>query len=220
MILSLPRWQKNILRVLAGIALVAVVALAFTAGQVSERRDRPEASSAEVGFARDMQVHHAQAVDMSMILRENTDDEELRSIAYDIALTQQQQIGQMYAWLQSWGYPQDSGGVRMAWMGAAGAAGPAADGAMAGHDMQDMDAGALMPGMATPEQMAQLAQSTGPAAEKLYLELMIAHHAAGADMAQVAADQVTTDVVRSLAAKMVAGQTAEIKTLQSLLDQL
>ena len=44
----------------------------------------PEESSAEAGFARDMQVHHGQAVEMSLIIRERTDDPEIRLLALDI----------------------------------------------------------------------------------------------------------------------------------------
>ena len=113
MTLSLSGWQKRVLLILAGIAVVALFALAFTAGRVSAGPTYPDAGSADAGFARDMQVHHNQAVEMSMIVRDNTEDETLRSIAYDIALTQQQQAGQMYAWLEEWGLPQSDPQPRM-----------------------------------------------------------------------------------------------------------
>lgn len=88
MTLSLSAWQKRVLQVLAGIAVLALFALAFSAGRVSAGPAHPDATSADAGFARDMQVHHNQAVEMSMIVRDNITDETLRTIAYDIALTQ------------------------------------------------------------------------------------------------------------------------------------
>lgn len=38
----------------------------------------PAESSADVGFARDMSVHHQQAVEMSFIVRDRTKDEDVR----------------------------------------------------------------------------------------------------------------------------------------------
>jgi uncharacterized protein (DUF305 family) len=67
----------------------------------------PAEDSAEAGFARDMMVHHAQAVQMAEIVREKTESEEIRTMAADIALTQQAQIGQMQGWLAVWGHPTE-----------------------------------------------------------------------------------------------------------------
>jgi uncharacterized protein (DUF305 family) len=107
----------------------------------------------------------------------------------------------------------------MAWMDGAGdhhGSGADADSGTDAHGARD---GALMPGMATPEQMAELEAADGVEAERLYLGLMIAHHAAGADMAQAGADLAATDKVRALATKMASAQTAEITALQNLLEQ-
>ncbi len=213
MIASLPAWQKRLLLVLAGVAVLGLLGLIFTAGRVSAGQDHPGGTSADAGFARDMQVHHAQAVEMSLLIRDRSDDEALRSVAYDIALTQQHQIGQMYAWLEEWNLPQSSSAPVMAWMDGA------ADHHGAGTDAHGARDGALMPGMATPDQMAELEAADGVEAERLYLGLMIAHHAAGADMAQAGADLAATDKVRALATKMASAQTAEITALQNLLEQ-
>ena len=42
--------------------------------------------------------------------------------------------------------------------------------------MQGMDHPMLMPGMLSPEQMAQLDAARGPEFDRLFLELMIQHH--------------------------------------------
>jgi uncharacterized protein (DUF305 family) len=65
----------------------------------------PGNDSAEAGFARDMIVHHAQAVQMAEILRDRTHSDDLRLLAADISLTQQGQVGIMQGWLQVWGLP-------------------------------------------------------------------------------------------------------------------
>ncbi|WP_434995280.1 DUF305 domain-containing protein [Arthrobacter sp. Ld5] len=219
MTLSLPGWQKRVLLVLAGIAVVALFGLAFTAGRVSAGPSYPDADSADAGFARDMQVHHNQAVEMSMIVRDNVEDETLRSIAYDIALTQQQQAGQMYAWLEEWGLPQSDPQPRMEWMADAG-----------DHGGMDMGSGAeagsmltpdgLMPGMATEAQLDELRAARGEDAERLYLQLMITHHEAGVDMAAAGAELAETEQVRTLSTKIQSGQQAEINLMQTMLDAL
>ncbi|MEV0962920.1 DUF305 domain-containing protein [Streptomyces sp. NPDC049910] len=77
----------------------------------------PAADSADAGFARDMAVHHQQAVEMSFIVRDRTADEEVRRLAYDIANTQANQRGMLLGWLDLWGLPKvDSGAAPMAWM--------------------------------------------------------------------------------------------------------
>ncbi len=45
---------------------------------------------------------------MSNLVLQRTGDSQIRTLATDIHLTQQQQIGQMYAWLELWSLPQSS----------------------------------------------------------------------------------------------------------------
>jgi uncharacterized protein (DUF305 family) len=108
------RWRL----VTAGsIAGVLVLAVGLAGGwMLAARAADPSSTSAEAGFARDMQVHHDQAVEMALLVRDRTDDPEIRSLAYDIATSQSQQSGQMYAWLNDWGVPQARPGEVMEWM--------------------------------------------------------------------------------------------------------
>ena len=69
---------------------------------------RPDNSSPEAGFARDMSVHHAQAVAMAEAIRDRTTDPDLKILATNIALGQQAQIGRMSGWLDEWGLTQTS----------------------------------------------------------------------------------------------------------------
>jgi uncharacterized protein (DUF305 family) len=98
----------------------------------------PGNDSAEAGFARDMMVHHAQAVQMAEIVRDKTQSAEVRLLASDISLTQQAQIGIMQGWLEAWGLPITGSKPAMAWMG---------------HPMDG-----LMPGMATPDEIDRLSK--------------------------------------------------------------
>ena len=99
----------------AGLVLAALVG-ASAALLIAWRWDAPRDDSAEAGFARDMATHHAQAVEMSFVIRDKSSDEELRTLAYDIIVTQSTQRGVFMGWLQEWGLPQASTAPRMTWM--------------------------------------------------------------------------------------------------------
>lgn len=218
--ISLSGWQKRVLLALSALAVVALFALAFSAGRLSAAPTHPGTTSADAGFARDMQVHHHQAVEMSMIVRDEVDDETLRAVAYDIATTQQQQAGQMYAWLEEWGLSQSSTQPRMEWMaGASGDHGGMQMGQSDGSGSM-LEADGRMPGMATEQQLDELRSASGDDAARLYLQLMITHHVAGVDMAKAGAELGTTDQVRDLASKIQSGQQSEITLMESLLDKL
>lgn len=204
------------LQVVAVVAVIAAAAL-MLAGLLGYglggRSAHPDDTSPEAGFARDMQAHHAQAVQMSSIIRDKTTDPTLRSIAYDISTSQQQQAGQMYGWLAAWGLPQTSSEPSMAWMSSA----------EGGHDMADMGGKpsgptATMPGMASAEDVQRLQKAEGVAAERLFLQLMIAHHQGGVEMAQSVLKRTGRPEVTTLARSIVTAQSAEIEQLRQLLE--
>ncbi|PKQ25424.1 MAG: DUF305 domain-containing protein [Actinobacteria bacterium HGW-Actinobacteria-4] len=161
----------------------------------------PTDTSADAGFARAMQVHHNQGVEIAMIIRDATDDVEVRVMAYDMAVTQAQQSGQMYAWLELWGLTQSSTVDPMAWMDGHGSHG----------------AGVAMPGLATSAQLAELRAASGVEAEVLFLELMIVHHEGAVDMADAALERATTPEVKRLAQSILDYQSKEIRIMQDML---
>ncbi|SBV02719.1 Uncharacterized conserved protein, DUF305 family [Streptomyces sp. Ncost-T6T-1] len=198
--------------ILAG-AAVLVVALGLVALMVvrpsaaspsggSSSLSAPAEDSVDAGFAREMAIHHQQAVEMSFIVRDRTDDEDVRRLAYDIINTQANQRGMMLGWLEMWGLPKSAAGPPMKWMG---------------HTFTPTDDGSLMPGMATDAELAALTAAKGEKAEVLFLRLMTVHHRAGADMAQAAAGAARTDVIRNLAEGMVRGQQSEIGLMADML---
>ncbi|ALO07872.1 Putative secreted protein [Streptomyces venezuelae] len=196
-------------------AAVTAVALAllFAGGAVtvaSAERDEaprvPATDSADAGFARDMAVHHQQAVEMSFIVRDRTKDESVRRLAYDIANTQANQRGMMLGWLDLWGLPKLQSGVEpMAWMG------------MGGSGDSGPSDGALMPGMATNAQLDALRKAEGREAEVLYLKLMTEHHKGGVHMAEGCVSRCVPGVERDLAQGMVEAQQSEILLMADML---
>ena len=199
--------------VAASVAIVVVAVVAFSAGRLSTLTDpTPTDTSVEAGFARDMQVHHQQGVELAMIVRDLSDDPDIRLLAYDIATTQAQQSGQLYGWLRTWGLSQAGSVPSMSWMTRL----PSGD----GHDEHDAatnEHDTLMPGLATAEQIDELHASTGVEAERRFLELMIAHHGGAIEMADAALARSTNGVVVPFARSIVDSQTAEIALMQDLL---
>ena len=200
--------------VAASVALVIVAVAAFSIGRLSTLGDpTPGANSAEAGFARDMQVHHQQGVELAMIVRDTTDDPDTRLLAYDIATTQAQQAGQMYGWLNEWGVSQAGSEPPMTWMSlpVEGAADHA------GHGTHQP--GSPMPGLATSAQVEELRTLSGVEAERRFLELMIAHHQGGVDMADAVLARSSYGVVERLAQSIVDSQKAEIDLMTAMLAE-
>ncbi|MFC8585213.1 DUF305 domain-containing protein [Streptomyces sp. NPDC057217] len=199
-----------------GAAITAVaLALLFAGGAVtvaSADRDEapatPVSASADAGFARDMAVHHQQAVEMSFIVRDRTKDEAVRRLAYDIANTQANQRGMMLGWLDLWGLPKVESGVEpMSWMGMGGSG-----------DTGPLD-GALMPGMATKTQIEELRKASGREAEVLYLKLMTEHHRGGVHMAEGCVRKCAVGTERALAQGMIDAQKSEMLLMADMLKE-
>lgn len=203
------------------VALILIAALGFAAGRFSTFGSQsavsaPGTDSPEAGFSRDMQVHHAQAVELAMEIYRKTDDEVLRVLSYDIATGQAAQRGEMYDWLVRWGLPQ-SGGPMMQWMDAADA-GHDHGGASAGP-MTDEEAQAAM-GMASAEEIAALKAATGTEADCRFLTLMIRHHEGAIPMAEALLELGTDPRALEMAQAIENGQTAEIDAMTSIQTRL
>lgn len=103
---------------------------------------------ADVRFMRGMIVHHAQALEMTDLVAERADDEDLHRLARRIEISQIDEIDSMRRWLESRGEPLPE---------------------EHGH-------GPSMPGMLTDAQMERLAGAEGARFDRLFLEGMIQHH--------------------------------------------
>ncbi len=160
----------------------------------------PGDDSVEAGFARDMMVHHAQAVQMAEIVRDKSQSEAVRIMASDIALTQQAQIGQMQGWLAVWGLPVAGTEPAMSWME---------------HPTEGP-----MPGMATPKEIGRLYDAPPEEADAMFLRLMIPHHRAAVPMAEAALERTDRPEVRQLAEAIVGSQRTEIRVMQDMLRSM
>jgi uncharacterized protein (DUF305 family) len=185
----------------AGAALASLLSGGASPGDGSAEigLTAPAEDSAEAGFARDMMVHHAQAVQMAEIVRDKTESEEIRTMSADIALTQQAQIGQMQGWLAVWGLPATGREPAMTWTG---------------HPTEGR-----MPGMASPEELNDLQRAPSEEADALFLQLMIPHHEAAIPMSEAVLEETDRPEVERLAGAIAASQLGEIEMMKGLLNQ-
>jgi uncharacterized protein (DUF305 family) len=202
---------RTALLLVIGVALLVLGGAGAVALGVG-RQAPPSASSVDAGFSWDMSRHHLQGVQMADLVATHSSDPVIRSLGFDIAHTQLNQVGRMQGWLSLWDLPVTDPNAPMAWMGG-----------MPGHGMPGMpgmaDAaqGALMPGMATEAELDHLASLSGTAFDVEFLRLMIRHHEGGLGMAQYGAAHAQLAPVRQLAQSIAQTQTAEVQTMLQLL---
>lgn len=216
------QWRDFVLMLVLTLALATAGVTGYGLANRTNRAAAPPATdSPDAGFARDMQVHHGQAVLMASIARDRTAEPSVRYLAYDILTSQQAQIGMMQAWLAEWGLTQtDSDLPPMRWM----------VGEHGGHGQADLptqqatDVGMTrplpdgrMPGMATAADVTALRTLAGRAAEIRFLQLMIPHHRGGVAMAEACIRLCQRPSLRQLAEGIAAGQAAEIRAMTAML---
>ncbi len=151
----------------------------------------------DVRFMQDMIPHHNQAVQMSALVAERTNSPELVDIAGRIDASQADEIKFMQDWLAERGETVPD---------------PTAHHAM--HTTHDMA------GMASPEQMAELAEAKDTAFDRLFLSLMIEHHKGAVTMVEELLEQPGSaydPVLLDFTSDIVADQTSEIERMNAML---
>ncbi|GAB2446828.1 DUF305 domain-containing protein [Streptosporangium sandarakinum] len=164
-------------------------------GEAATAVPSPTANAADVKYVQDMIVHHRQALDMASLAPTRARNTKVKGLAARIKDAQGPEIQYMITWLRQQGQrvPDQHG---------------------------DHAAMPAMPGMATPEQMAALKAASGEDFDRLFLELMTAHHRGALTMS----GQVLVDgshiKIEELANEISVGQTAEINRMREILAGL
>lgn len=204
--------RRATLLVLAAVILLALAAV-WGAPAKPAGPTHPTDGSVDAGFARDMALHHKQAVQMASYTRDHAPTREIQVLAASIDEGQSLEVGQMLGWLDGWGLPHSSNRAAMAWMESSSGS------QMPGMTMSSTGASNVeMPGMATPAELDSLVTMTGTDLEIRFLQLMIRHHEGGLPMARFAAQHAQEPYVRNAAAAMVMEQTAEIDQMRNYLE--
>lgn len=158
-------------------------------------------TASDVAFMQHMIVHHQQAVEMAVLVKDCTNTADLLSIAGRIESSQADEIAFMKAWLSERGEPVE-------------------DPMMKGHGEHMHH---MMKGMATPDQMKALAAAKGVEFDRQFLTLMIAHHEGAVDMVEKLLDEDGTaadPVLYQFVGDIDSEQTTEIKRMDKLLAGL
>lgn len=188
--------------------ILLIAAFVFLGGAlgyfVGLRSSDTPTSAIDTGFLADMSDHHDQAVQMAILGLAHGQDPTVKGFAQDVLLFQRSELGTMAVLLDDHGATRpdyDPQRTVMAWM-----------------DMStDL---ASMPGLATDDEMAELAAARGEASDLLFLELMSAHHEGGVHMAQYAAENASDPRVRELADRMARYQAIEVREYQMAQERL
>ena len=159
----------------------------------------PRFTEADVKFMQGMIHHHAQALDMTDLLKTRTNSDDMRKVGQRIELSQVDEIKMMQKWLETRGQEAPS------------------------EHAHHMAGAPMMPGMLTAEQMDRLAAAKGVAFDRLFLEFMIQHHQGALTMVKdlFATPGATQDSdVFAFASDVDADQRAEIARMSAMLKEL
>ncbi|MEM6820273.1 MAG: DUF305 domain-containing protein [Pseudomonadota bacterium] len=154
----------------------------------------------DVRFMQGMIPHHEQALEMARLVAERTNNADVVDIAGRIESSQGDEIEFMNGWLSD-----------------RSEASPEAD----GHHSMHMHH--QMAGMASPEQMAALADASGTDFDRLFLELMITHHEGALKMVEDLLEQpgaAYDPVLFEFTNDINNDQTSEIERMNGMLVAL
>lgn len=186
-------------------------------GEESEILDEPprvEAATAnevDIAFVQMMIPHHAQALEMARLAPKAGGSAAVRTLADRIEGAQGPEIVYMAGWLtdreldaptteqiESGNFPMDHGSHG------------------SDHSGTSMDD---MPGMASTSDIERLKSARGAAFDRLFLQLMVAHHQGALDMVDEVVRDGSDQMVNELATGIAADQTAEIQRMRDLLSR-
>ena len=178
----------------------------------STRATLPARSMADVDFMQGMILHHAQAVEMTAMIRSHTHNEDLRSLGARISSSQSDEIKFMKRWLAARGEPISTGMAKMRGMDMSHETSPETS----------YEGMGLMPGMLTPRQMEALRKAKGPKFDHLFLVGMIQHHNGALTMVKDLFDTAGAGQDAELfnfATDADNTQRAEIRIMQNMLEK-
>ncbi len=165
------------------VRVAAVVALAAGCSPAAGA-PAPQAgyTEADVRFSQEMIPHHRQTIALAKLAAERTRDTYVRELGESLAEGEQAEIDLMASWLRVWGraVPEDHGSAH------------------------------AMPGMLPPEQVAELARTSGEAFDRKWLPVIVDHLEAGVRMAETVEAEGAHRETAELAEEIAESQQARI----------
>ncbi|WP_030455454.1 DUF305 domain-containing protein [Herbidospora cretacea] len=147
-----------------------------------------DVAAADVRFAEGMIGHHRQALEMTGLVPDRAEDQQVRALADRITAAQRPEIGVLSGWLTRLGREVPAGHAHTT-----------------GY------------GMASLEEMNDLRSARGAAFDRLFLTLMIRHHEGAVTMAGEQLKGGRDQLIRTLALDIVTGQQIEIGRMRAML---
>lgn len=188
-------------------SLLVVMAMAASAGaaqQAAPGNVRPAYTASDVHFMSGMIAHHAQAVLMAGWAPSHGASPAVQALCERIVVGQRDEIVSMQRWLRERHEPVPEPDPR-------------------GYLMPGMDHPMLMPGMLTPEQLAQLDGARGSEFDRLFLTFMIQHHRGALAMVRELLDTpgaARDGLLFQFASDVSADQLTEINRMTGMLNAL
>lgn len=215
--------MKQFLRGMSLLLLLAFPLTPVVAGEQVEGR----AGRAEVRFMEGMIDHHQMALDMAEDCLTNAAGDELKTVCQGVIDAQQGEISQMQTWLKDW-YGITYNPVSMATMMQFMPEDMTVDGVMLGGMVEKAEHGSMghggMPeGMDPPMMMgmmAGLSRLEGQDYDIAWMEAMIDHHDDALNMAERLLERGQHEELLALARQIIDDQTAEIETLEAMIEEL
>ena len=182
-----------------------------TAAPREDPKPRPDLvrapyNAADVEFMAGMIPHHAQALVMAGWAATHGARPDVRILCERILVAQGDEIELMRNWLRDRGQPV-----------------PAANATHHKMKMNGMEHDMLMPGMLSPEELAQLDKARGVEWERLFLTFMMRHHEGALKMVDELFESygaLQDEDMYKFASDMYADQLIEIERMQKMLAAL
>lgn len=157
----------------------------------SDQLPAPDGSlynQADATFIRMMIPHHRQALEMAALAPDRAKHPQVRAVASRITAAQKSEVAFFQSWLRQRGLNEQE----------------------AGHDH------AGMKGMQPPEALTALAGLSGDAFDKMFVDMMVAHHEGAISMATDVLRTGRDQEVERLATEIGVEQSAEITRLREI----
>jgi len=138
--------------------------------------------------------HHAQAVQMADMALGKASDGEVKTLAAAIKGAQDPEIVKMTGWLKGWAVPVPATGSG--------------------------DAMHMGTGMMSQSEMGALDQASGPAFDRMWVDMMTRHHQGAVEMAKAELAQGQNEDAKTLANEITAAQTVEIAKMADISKRL
>jgi uncharacterized protein (DUF305 family) len=157
----------------------------------------PAYTEADVKFMQGMIGHHAQALEMTALLRTRTTREDMKLLGLRIDVSQKDEIKMMQQWLKDrhQGIPDEHA-----------------------HHTPGVK---LMPGMLSADEMTRLGEAKGQEFDRLFLEFMIKHHEGALVMVKelfASAGAGQDADIFAFASDVLADQSMEIDRMRGMLE--